>query len=201
MTHMPSVLDNLDRDAAMMLYVAGELDADERAAFERRVASEPQLAAEVEQLRAAQSSVAAELERADGYTRLPASEGVVVRRISRAMNQWLANRDATPAVPQRRAVTFPWWSYPSAAAAILIVGFLVWSSRQEVGPLDASPEAKREISNMEVEQQELADWMSNSLDANAYASADVEVDRLLSAAGRNDGPGEGRPAMTEEVSQ
>ena len=198
MTDMPSLLDNLDRDAAVMLYLAGELDTDDRAAFERRMGSEPALAADVERLRAAQSEVNASLERADGHTRLPASEGVAVRRVARSINQWLANRDSQPATPLRKSVIFPWWSYPSAAAAMLIIGFLVWSSRQEVPPMEASQEAKRELSMIDAEQQELADWMSNSLDANAYATADAEVDRLLSASGRLD---EARPAMLEEVSQ
>src|SRR5215207_7665688 len=105
---MPSLLDNLDRDAAMMLYLAGELDADDRAAYERRIAAEPELAAEVERMRGAQAAVAGELERADARRRLPTSESVATRRVSRSINQWLVTRDAAPPAPLRRSITMPW---------------------------------------------------------------------------------------------
>ena len=82
MTRMPPQAENLDREATLMLYLAGELEPAQREAFEQRLRAEPELVAEAEQVRAAQRSIAAELERADARTRLPASEGVVVRRVS-----------------------------------------------------------------------------------------------------------------------
>ena len=117
-------LDNLDRESAMILYLAGELEPAEREAFERRLAAEPKLAAEVEQLRAAQQSVVSELQRADTSARLPVSEGVAVRRVSRAMSSWLVGRNAAPIQIVRKNAPLPWWSYPSAIAASLIIGFL-----------------------------------------------------------------------------
>jgi anti-sigma factor RsiW len=201
---MPSQLDNLDRDAAIMLYLAGELDADDRSAYERRIAGDAQLAADVEQVRAAHSAVAGELERADGRTRLPAGESVAVRRVSRSINQWLVDREITPPTPVKRGFVMPWWSYPSSAAAILIIGFLVWSSRQEPAALPPSEAAKAGLSAADAEQQDLADLMTSSLEPRSYASVEPELDRLLSAAARPDdiaggGMGVGMPG--EEVAQ
>ncbi|MEA2708349.1 MAG: hypothetical protein QOF78_950 [Phycisphaerales bacterium] len=183
---MPAQLDNLDREAAMMLYLAGELEPAERDAYERRLAAEPQLAAELQQVRQAHASITAEIEHADSRTRLPASEGVVVRRVSRAIGSWLANRGAAPAAPVKKGWPLPWWSYPTAVAASLLVGFLVWSSRQEVGPIDATPEVTRELSMIEAEQSELADWLASSLDSTADATMDREVEQILSAGGAED---------------
>jgi anti-sigma factor RsiW len=179
-------LDKLDRESAMILYLAGELEPAEREAFERRLAAEPELAAELKQLRAAQQSVAAELARADNGSRLPVSEGVAVRRVSRAISSWIVGRNAAPLQIARKTAPLPWWSYPSAIAASLIVGFLVWSSRQEVKPMEPLPEAARELSLMEAEQSELAEWLTTSLDATADASMDAEVEQVLSVGGSAD---------------
>jgi anti-sigma factor RsiW len=180
---MPTLLDNLDRESAIMLYVADELEPAERETFQRRLAAEPQLAAEVEQVRAAQGLIATELQHADARTRLPASEGVVVRRVSRAIASRLAARVPGPMQLSKRPFAMPWWSYPAAVAASLIIGFLVWSSRQEVPPMAPSEEAKREFSMMEAEQAELAEWLSTSLDATADASMDAEVEQVMSVGG------------------
>lgn len=176
---MPTLLENLDRESAIMLYLADELTAAERDLFERRVAAEPQLAAEIEQVRAAQQSIAAELERADARTRLPASEGVVVRRVSRTISGWLAQRTGSPMSIVKKPFAMPWWAYPSAMAASLIIGFLIWSSRQEVKPMDALPATKDEVAIMQREQEDLAEWLTTSLDATADASTDG-VDQFLS---------------------
>src|SRR5688572_16443860 len=184
---MPVDLDKLDREAAMMLYIGGELEPQQREAFEQRLAGDPQLAAEVEQARAAQASVAAELARADAHMRLPAGEGVAVRRVSRAINTWLVTRSAATMPPVKKGLPLPWWVYPTAAAASLVVGFLVWSSRQEVRPLDPSPEAQAGINQLAAEQEELAEWLTTSLAATtADASMDAELEQILSAGGADD---------------
>ena len=185
---MPVDLDKLYRDAAAVLYIADELEPEEREAFARRLAGDPQLAAEVKQARAAQLSVAGELERADAHTRLAAGEGVAVRRVSRAITAWLDNRVVATAPPAKKGLLLPWWAYPTTAAASLIVGFLVWSSRQEVRPLEPSAEAQRGISMLEAEQAELAEWLTTSLDTTttADASMDVELEQLLSVGGAED---------------
>jgi hypothetical protein len=176
-------LENLDRESAIMLYVADELEPAEREAFERRVAAEPQLASEIEQFRAAQGLIASELRRADARTRLPASEGVVVRRVSRAIANWLAARTSGPISIVKKPFAMPWWSYPAGVAASLIIGFLVWSSRQEVRPMEALPEAKREFNMMEAEQTQLAEWLTTTLDATADASTDGDIEQVISVGG------------------
>jgi hypothetical protein len=85
-------------------------------------------------------------------------------------------------------------------AASVIVGFLVWSSRQEVSPMAPLKEATEKLSMIDAEQAELADWLTTSLDATADAS-DPGVDRLLSI-GRWDGLNSVYQApREEEVSQ
>jgi anti-sigma-K factor RskA len=197
-TIMPVPLDQLDREAAAMLYVAGELEPAEREAFERRLASETGLAAEVERLRAAQRAITASLESLDAQQRLPVNEGVAVRRASRAIGAWLTARTVSVMPPVKKGWPFPWWSYPVAAAACLIVGFLVWSTSQDVQPMSALPEAKEQFTLMEKEQDDLADWLTGSLEVTADATLDQEIDRLM---GRWDGLNVVYVVGTEENTQ
>lgn len=172
--------------ATMMLYVAGEVEPAEREAFEARLAAEPQLAAEVQQLRQALDANAAELSRADAHGRMPVNESVAVRRVSRAIATWLTDRTGAPPLVIKKGLPLPWWSYPTAVAASLIVGFLVWSSRQEVPPFEPSPNAQHGLSMLEQEQADLADWLVTSLDQTADASTDAEIAELLSSSGGAD---------------
>ena len=157
-------LEQLDREAAMMLYAAGELEPAAREAFELRLSGEPQLAADLEQLRAAQGSIAAALQHADAQQRLPVNEGVAVRRVSRSINAWLAARTVAAMPPVKKPWPMPWWSYPAAAAACLIVGFLVWSSRQEVGPMPAPEMVKSHFEDVHADNVELADNLETWFD-------------------------------------
>jgi hypothetical protein len=50
-----------------------------------------------------------------------------VRRVVRAMRQWQAGRVARPApAPAKPGLLYPWWAYPLAAAASIVIAFLVW---------------------------------------------------------------------------
>jgi anti-sigma factor RsiW len=171
---MPTETEQLDQDALLMLYVADELSAEQRAELEGRLAGDPELAAELARLRDARDVCFAALARADGRGRLPMSEGVAVRRVGRAMRQWqvereLARNAAAPAAPRRKLA---WWVYPSAAAAAIIVGFLVWSVRQPVGA--SMPPDPRFADYQVAQDRELADWISESLRSRADVQADRE---------------------------
>ena len=157
-----------------MLYAAGELPAEQQAALEARLAAEPELAAELARLRAAEEHCFAALALADEHDRLPVSEGVAVRRVARAMRQWLLDRtvaySAGAPVAARRKL--PWWVYSSATAAALLVGFLVWSVRQPVGAV--MPPDEKVSAIVQQQQMELADWMSESLRSRNDIMADNE---------------------------
>lgn len=174
---MPPQVEQFDRDASLMRYVAGEMPAADREALERRLAGDPSLAAELEALRAAERICYDALDRGDRQTRLPVGEGVAVRRVTRSMHQWLARRHAPAAEPKRRGLLLPWWCYPTAAAAAVIVAFLVWSVRQEVGPTEPVVGIGQ---FQEMQQDQLADWMDSSL-AMDSENVVVAVDSILAA--------------------
>src|SRR5688572_10614120 len=96
---MASESEQHERETTLLMYAADEMSAAERAEFERRLASDPQLAAELQQLRAAQQRVEAGLAELDQQQRPPVSDAVAVRRAARAMQQWQLRRSSLQASP------------------------------------------------------------------------------------------------------
>jgi hypothetical protein len=126
---VPSVLNQLENnDAVLLMYLADELAAEDRAEVERMLAVDADLRGQLERLGAAHDSVSAALAQDDRAARLAVSEAAAVRRLGRAMRQWNARRLAAAPVPVRQtsSLRYPWWTYPLAAAASVVIAFLVW---------------------------------------------------------------------------
>ena len=198
---MPTETEQLDRDALLMLYAADELSPEQRAAVEARLAAEPELAAELGMLRSAQDQCFAALAHADEHDRLPVSEGVAVRRVSRAMKQWqvrraLAANAVVPAAPRRK---LPWWVYPSATAAALIVGFLVWSVRQPVG--NVMPADPKFNDYAQAQERELAEWMRQSFSMRSDFRDDQEFYSSAVSVSHDDGSDMDGVFLREESEQ
>lgn len=155
--------EQLDLDAALMLYASEELSSEERAAMEARLAIEPALSVRLEDLRSARQACFDALELADQHDRVPSSQGVAVRQVARAMRQWHVDRTvgyaSVPISQHRRRI--PGWAYPTAAAAMILIGFLVWSVRQPVNAI--MPPSQEFSAYVEAQQSDLADWMGDSL--------------------------------------
>ena len=181
---MSSQRNDLDSDALLVMYVNGELANGEKAALERRVASEPALAAELQRVRDAQSFFADSIRDADAGAKMPVGEGVAVRRVSRAIQQWQVDRIRSTPPAQKKGLPLPWWSYPVAVAASLIIGFLVWSSRQKVesiGPTEvAGLNTTGETDGGQSDESsttapDITDWMASSFGVNPEAGAAEEA--------------------------
>ena len=134
---MTSLLHNLENNEAILLmYLADELSAEDRAEVEHMLGSDGGMRAELERLRALQEGTVAAIGAADAGARLPVSEGVAVRRVMRMMRQWqIDHAHAPPPQEPIRELRFPWWSYPLTTAAAVLIAFLVWwGNRPEIAP-------------------------------------------------------------------
>src|SRR5687768_18582554 len=86
---MTSLLHNLENNEAILLmYLADELSAEDRAEVEHMLGSDGGMRAELERLRALHDGTTAAIGAADAGARLLVSEGVGVRRATRRMGQW-----------------------------------------------------------------------------------------------------------------
>lgn len=125
MAHLLQQLEN--NEAILLMYLAGELPAEERAEVDQMLAADREMRDALERLRGAHDAFDAAMPALDRATRLPAPESVAVRRVVRAMNRWHAARVANPPkAPPVPTLRYPWWAYPMAAAASVVIAFLVW---------------------------------------------------------------------------
>ena len=85
---MKSVMGQLDRDSLMVLYLAGELSAEDRRRVEGMLEGDAGMRAELEGLRVAQRMVEEGLDRADRAQRLPVEPRVLERRVGRMMREY-----------------------------------------------------------------------------------------------------------------
>jgi hypothetical protein len=133
---MGSLIHELDNDALLMLYLADELSAEDRADVEQLLGVDAGLRAGLAVVRADGEAAVAALQAADRVdppTGLSASaEAVTTRRIGRLLRQhqvdlFVRNRPAP--TPERQPV-FAAWTYPMgavAAALLVAVGWWAWS--------------------------------------------------------------------------
>jgi anti-sigma factor RsiW len=121
-----------NNDAVLLLYLAGELPPEDRTEVEQMLATDPLMRGALERLRDASDAFESAMPGLDRATRLPAPEPVAMRRVMRAMRQWQARRLAAPGPAEsRRKIRFPLWAYPLAAAASVVIAFLVWWGNTE----------------------------------------------------------------------
>ncbi len=125
---MHSLLHQFENNEAILLmHLADELSAEDRAEVERMLATDGSMRVELERLRALREGTFALLGSFEPPAGLPGAEAVAVRRATRMMRQWQLDH-ATAIVPEPpfAELRFPWWSYPLTTAAAVFIAFLVW---------------------------------------------------------------------------
>jgi anti-sigma factor RsiW len=124
---MSSLLQKLQNEAILLLYLADELPAEDRAEVKQMLSVDAQLRAELQQLQSSQEKIIAELANLDRVpTRI--SEAVAVRQVSRAMKQWQVDRLSRPVETPvvKRGLRYPWWAYPAVSVASIVLASIIW---------------------------------------------------------------------------
>ena len=127
---MGSLLRQLEnRQAVLLMYLADELPAEDRAEVVAALTGDAAMRAELEELQTVQEQVFTALLSLDRAIPAPASQAMALRQVSRAMTRWqLEHPAATIAAPTaRRSMRIAAWSYPLTAAAAVIISFFIWS--------------------------------------------------------------------------
>jgi anti-sigma-K factor RskA len=141
---MSNLLGQLENNEAILLmYLAGELPAEERAEVEQMLANDAGLRTLLAALTALQSDVDGVLAKADSTMLLPRREAAV-RRVSRAVAAAQAKPvEAGAPADDHAAARFrvPWWAYPIAAVAAVIVGMVLVTDRTGVNLPPKTPMA------------------------------------------------------------
>jgi len=178
---MASLLQQLpEADASLLMYLAGELPAEDRAEMDRRLAGDESLRAALDRLRAVEQAVNAGLGRLDETDPLPVDPAAAVRNVSRAMRQWTARpAELQPMrITARHRTKLPVWLIAGTAAAIIVgLGISILSRKQQPQtPFVQNPFPQ--ITPEMVEQREWARYIERSLSAPpetlAYLPSAVE---------------------------
>ena len=175
---MTSLLQELNNESLLLMYLADELPAEDRADLEQMLASNPALQTELETLREAYTGAAEALRSADKRERMPISSNIASRRVGRAVQSWHARRLSMPASQREgRGLRLPWWAYPLASsAAVVLVIVSWWSMNPDRGPTELRPTAPMLVVETDEEDSEPD---SAAVPWEAYAVAPDASDSLL----------------------
>jgi hypothetical protein len=148
-TIMGNLLQQLENnEAVLLMYLADELPPEDRVEVEQMLARDAGMRAELERLRDMSDAMTLALTEADGVGIAPATETAsaakqmaAVRRVSRVMSQQRAAREAAAARDAAAAAAaapgsasrdrrwilgLPGWSYPFAAAAVILIAWVAY---------------------------------------------------------------------------
>lgn len=138
---MSSLIQQLNQESILLMYLAEELSASDRADVEKMLASDDRLRQELDSLRNAYDGVHQAIGQADQTERLALPVGTAARRVGLAARSWHVRRLSAPEAPKRRrALQFPWWSYPlTSAVAMAVIAISWWMSRADRTPMWLPP--------------------------------------------------------------
>jgi hypothetical protein len=130
------VLQELNKESLLLLYVADELSAKDQAEVDRMLASDAGLRAELDQLEGTIQGFESAMAALDAVPL--AAESAAIRNIGQTMRQRLADQlvqsTPTPTTVQPR-MRYPWWLYPGVAAAVVLISFVSWWGTRPDGML------------------------------------------------------------------
>jgi anti-sigma factor RsiW len=175
---MTSLLQQLNNESLLLMYVADELPADDRADLEQILAGNPAMRAELDALRLAYSGATDALRAADARDRMPVSSNIASRRVGRVVRAWHARRSSMPVVERDgRRLRFPLWVYPLASsAAIVLVIVSWWGMNPDRGPKVLKAMNPVMLSAVDDEETESE---ASTMPWDAFAVARDESDTVL----------------------
>jgi anti-sigma factor RsiW len=127
------VIEKLENNEHILLmYLADELPAGDRADVERMLAADASLRRGWQELQALHATVGHGLGRLDEISPMPVNADFALRQVGRAMRQKMAQPAiASAAAASGRAPRSWWWLYPTVTAASIAIIAMVWLNRQQ----------------------------------------------------------------------
>lgn len=172
-----------NNESVLLMYLADELSAEERAEVEQLLRTDAGLRRMLEALTSEQNRSRAVLETLDAEDPPTLTDVAAQRQARRLVHQWSVQRLSRPAAPAASGLRYPWWSYPLASAAAILLAFLVWWGNTDSGTYQSGiaksavaarePQvifpSEEESAVLPIEREELVENLRRSLDnSNDY---------------------------------
>ena len=177
------MLQELNHESLLLLYLTDELSASERARVQTMLETDAGLRTKLSRLDASIQSFE------DGMARLDAmplsSESAGVRQIGQMMRGRMAEQLArtVPATVAKPKLGYPWWAYPSVAAAVVLITFVSWWGNRPEGPMKMPSQiGSTQTQTMPAEEAtQLAESIKNNFRATNLAQPEQSVASLDAA--------------------
>lgn len=124
---MKNLLAQLEsNEAVLMMYLSGELPRRDREEVEHLLAHDGGIRAELERLRATMRTIGSALAPEETPAELNVDAAILHTQL--AVRQWLTETGDNPRSPRQveKSLPLPWWTYPLAAAASVLLALAVW---------------------------------------------------------------------------
>jgi hypothetical protein len=146
---MANLLQQLDsNENILLMYLMDELEPEDRAQVDRLLSTDDEMRRELERLAQSHQAAMSAMDGMDEDRLSPLRQEATVRQIGRMIRQWqVSHRPVEQSKTHRKGLAYPWWSYPTAAAAAVLLAFLVWWGNQTGGPINLSDNAVYTQSN------------------------------------------------------
>lgn len=171
---MSNLLQQLENnEAVLLMYMAGELPDADRAEVEQMLAADPALRASLAEMTSMHDHMIAMLSQADSALHLSRREAAV-RQVSLAINQAKVDGLRAPAPashPARSRTRIPVWAYPVAAAALLVIGIMIFNGQHPTAAPGPEP-AKNAIV--------MADYLPHSNPDDLLSQGEKEANEVAS---------------------
>jgi hypothetical protein len=142
---MSDLLHQLENNEAILLmYLADELSDADREEVEHLLRSDATMRRELQRLQGLHQDQQAAFDQLDAAQPLELRRGTIIRRASRAIRQWDAERKASaaPADNGETDARRKWFFYPMGTAAAVLLGMLLWWGYRSPVHLELPPDAR-----------------------------------------------------------
>jgi hypothetical protein len=172
----------MNSQSLLLLYLADEMPAERRKQLETRLANEPVLRAELENIRLLMEGSDSAIGAADAVGRdsaeeFTAGESAAIRQAARTIRQWTVRRALNKPVVIASKRRFGWRALSAAAVILLAIGYTAWwgispdAPKPPASPVVLNAQEKMELLAESFDQSALVEPFDTNV-ATAYSGFD-----------------------------
>ena len=189
---MQSLLEQLENnEAVLLMYLAGELPAEDRAEVELQLQNDGQLREQLAQLKQTHDTLSQVMN--IGESQSPGRQARLVQNVTAAIMQQQADQEqvaqqAAENAPPARSWRIPSWVYPIATAAMVLIAFIAYwgftKSDEKLARIDATSLTPPEFADVSTPDSQIDNRYIDRLEKMGIDDGDRDL-LAISASGND----------------